>query len=262
MRDYGLALVTGATSGIGAAFVEALPPETGLLLTGRDAQALERLGARYGVGGRRVETLAADLAVAADVRALIERAESLNVDLLINNAGFGEFGRFVENDPKRELDMIAVNVTAVVALTRALLPGMTARAKENSARAGLIIVSSTVALVPTPMLATYAGTKSFELSWAEAVAEEMRSEPVDLLVLCPGATRTNFFRRGGLPESMLRFAERPDAVARKALRLLGRRRVLVSQRPFRFALGSQTLPRRMMTYGIARYLERAGRRDG
>jgi short-subunit dehydrogenase len=88
----------------------------------------------------------------------------------------------------------------------------------------------------------------------------MRDEPVDMLVLCPGATQTNFFQRGGLPETIQRFAETPDAVARKALRALGRRRVLVSQRPHRVALGMQTLPRRMITFGIARYLERMGRR--
>jgi len=260
MRTYQLALVTGATSGIGTAFADALPSETGLLLTGRDAQALDRLAVRYGVGGRTVETLVADLAVAADVEALIGRAGALQVDLLINNAGFGDFGRFVENDTARELGMIAINVTAVVALTRALLPGMTRRAAASGARAGVITVSSSLGFVPTPMLATYAATKSFELSWGEAVAEEMRDEPVDMLVLCPGATRTNFFQRGGLPESIMRYAETPDAVAGKALRALGRRRVLVSQHPHRVALGTQTLPRRVMTFVIGRYLERMGRR--
>lgn len=252
--------MTGATSGIGTAFVEALPADTGLLLTGRDAQALERLAAKHRVAGRVVETLVADLAMEGDVQALIERAAALEIDLLVSNAGFGDFGRFVANDPKRELDMIAVNVRAVVALTRALLPRMIARAKACGERAGVITVSSTLAFVPTPMLATYAATKSFELSWGEAVAEEMRDEPVDMLVLCPGATRTNFFRRGGLPGSILRFAETPEAVARKALRALGRRRVLLSQRPHRVALGCQTLPRRLMTFVIARYLDRVQRR--
>lgn len=260
MRIYQLALVTGATSGIGTAFAAALPPETALLLTGRDTQALDRLAERFGVDGRKVETLAADLADEAGVQALIDRADALDVDLLISNAGFGDFGRFVENDPKRELDMIAVNVRAVVALTRGLLPGMTARAKERGERSGVITVSSTLAFVPAPMLATYAATKTFELNWGEAVAEEMRGAPVDMLVFCPGATRTNFFRRGGLPESMLRLSETPEAAARKALRALGRRRVMVSQRPHRFALGLQTLLRRFMTFGIGRYLERAGRR--
>jgi len=260
MRTYRLALVTGATSGIGAAFAEALPPETGLFLTGRDGQALTRIASRLGANGRMVETLVADLAVEADVQALIDRAETLKIDLLVSNAGFGDFGRFVENRLKRELDMVAVNVRAVVAMTRALLPGMTARAKERGERAGVITVSSTLAFVPTPMLATYAATKSFELSWGEAVAEEMREEPVDMLVLCPGATRTNFFSRGRLPGAILRLAESPEAVARKALRALGRRRVLVSQLPHRLALGLQTALRRFMVFGIARYLERAARR--
>jgi len=260
MRRYQRALVTGATSGIGTAFAEALPQETGLLLTGRDTAALDRLAAKLGTAGRIVETVSADLSVTADVDGLIARAEAFGVDLLVNNAGFGDYGRFVENDPGRELAMINVNVTAVVALTRALLPGMVRRAAERDARAGIITVSSSLAFVPAPMLATYAATKSFELSWGEAVAEEMRDLPVDMLVLCPGATRTNFFARGGLPDRILRFAETPDAVARKALRSLGRRRVLVSQWPHRIGLSVQTLPRRFMTFVIARYLARLERR--
>ena len=245
-----MALVTGASSGIGAAFAAALPTTTGLLLTGRRNDRLETLAEQLRGEGRTVDIMPVDLTVAADRRALTDRAEALSVDLLINNAGFGAFGRFVENDPDTELAMIDVNVTAVVDLTRHLLPGMVARAKRDSRRAGLIIVSSTVSFTPLPLLATYAATKAFEISFADALAEEMRGDPVDILAMCPGATRTRFFERAGMPDKFLRYAESPEAVAQKALRALGRRRLLVSRGAFRMALSPMTLPRRAAVTGL------------
>jgi short-subunit dehydrogenase len=256
-----MAAVTGATSGIGTSFAAVLPRSTGLLLTGRDGARLQALASEHAVDGRRVETLVADLSDASDRRRFIDRAEALGVDLLINNAGFGAFGRIVENDPDTELDIVAVNVTAVVEITRALLPGMLMRAARDGSRAGVIVVASVVAFMPFPMLATYSAAKSFVLSWTETLAEEIRDDPLDVLVLCPGATRTDFFRRAGMPESFLRFAEHPDAVARKGLRALGRRRVLVSRGLARWALVPWTLSRRVGLAGIARYLRRAGARS-
>jgi len=251
-----MALITGATSGIGAAFADALPPETDLLLTGRDAARLEAEAQRHAAGGRKVEMLTADLAAESGRRSLVAAARSFPIDLLINNAGFGAFGRCLENDRRTELDMLAVNVTAVVDLTHSLLPGMIERARKTGGRAGMIVVSSTVAFGPMPMMATYAATKTFELSFAEALAEEMADAPVDILVLCPGATRTNFFRRAGMPDAFLRYAEEPAAVARKALAALGRRRVLVSRGSAGLALSPVSLSRRIAAAGARRFVHR------
>lgn len=253
---YRMALITGATRGIGAAFAAALPRETGLLLTGRDADRLSAEAARHAVGGRRVETLAVDLASESGRGALIALAKMLPVDLLINNAGYGAFGPCLANDRSTELGMVAVNVTAVVELTHALLPGMIERARGHGGRAGLIVVSSTVAFVPMPMMATYAATKTFELSYTEAIAEELRDAPVDVLLLCPGSTRTDFFQRARMPESFLRYAEEPDTVARKALAALGRRRVLVSRGSMGLALSPVALPRRIVAAGARRFIHR------
>ncbi len=261
MQQYRMALVTGATSGIGAAFAEALPRETGLLLTGRDRAALDALAMKLTGEGRTVETHAADLAVEADRVELIGRAEALGVDLLINNAGLGVFGPVARNALDREMEMVAVNVTAVVHLTRALLPGMAARTQSEGGRAGLIIVSSVAAFTPVPLLATYAATKTFELSFGEALADEMKDTSVDVLVLCPGATRTKFFDRAGMAEMPGR-AELPGPVARKALRALGRERVLVSQPPARAALLLATARRRLMVAGAGRVMRRIARREG
>ncbi len=259
--EYRMAVVTGASSGIGASFAGNLPESTGLLLVGRNGARLEELRSRHARAGRAVETLTLDLASADERRALIERAEALKVDLLINNAGIGAFGPFLENDPAAELGMVAVNVTAVVDLTRALLPGMIEHAGKSGNRAGLIIVSSVVAFTPVPMFATYAATKAFELSFAEALADEVRHAPVDVLALCPGATRTEFFNRAGMADSVLRRAEEPDDVARKALRALGRQRVLVSPGNARLALMPANWRRRVLAAGAGRYMRFVGRRD-
>lgn len=249
MADYKVALITGATQGIGEAFADILPESTGLLLTGRDAGKLAELAERHARPGRVVETVTADLAEDAGRHAVIERAEALGIDLFVNNAGLGTFGPVIENDPGREREIVQVNVVAVHQLTQALLPGMVARAAESGARAGLIIVSSVVGYLAMPMMATYAATKAFDLRFAEALAEEVRREPVDVLALCPGATDTDFQQRSGVPLMFYRNAETAEAVARKGLGALGRRRMLLSRPVQRFGFGYQSVLQRVMMIG-------------
>ncbi|GAA0566888.1 hypothetical protein GCM10009416_01120 [Craurococcus roseus] len=221
------ALVTGATSGIGEAFARALPARTDLLLTGRDAAKLDRLEAELPAAGRRVETVAADLATDAGLDAVSARAEAFGVDLLIANAGVGPFGDFLQASEESLRQTVAVNVMAPVVLTRRLLPGMLDRAKAARRRAGLIVVSSNAGFVPVPRLAAYAASKAFDLSLTEALAAELAGEPVDVLALCPTATRTRFAARSGFGGGNLPGAEDPADVARAALGALGRMRTLV-----------------------------------
>jgi short-subunit dehydrogenase len=258
---YRMALITGATSGIGAAFSAALPPETGLLLTGRDRGRLAEEAAKYVRDGRRVETVAADLATGDGVAAVVAAARTHQVDLLINNAGFGVYGRSLDNGRQTELEMIALNVTAVVDLVHSLLPGMVDRARAENRRAGMIVVSSTVAFVPMPLFAAYGATKAFELHYTEALAEEMADAPVDILTLCPGATRTNFFARAGMSQLFPGHAEDADDVARKALAALGRRHVLVSRGRTRVSLWPLSIPRRLVSIAARRVLHRNARRQ-
>lgn len=259
---YRTALITGATSGIGAAFSAALPPETGLLLTGRDADRLAEEAETYRRDGRRVDAVAADLATEAGRAAVVEAARDLPIDLLVNNAGFGAYGPSLENGRQTELDMIAVNVTAVVDLIHCLLPGMIERAQANGSRAGLIVVSSTIAFVPMANFATYAATKTFELSYTEALADEMRDSPIDILALCPGATRTKFFERAGLGSWFPSYTEEPELVVRRALAALGRQRVLVSRPAMRLALAPVWMPRWIVSSGARRIFGRMTRQPG
>lgn len=261
-REYRRALITGATSGIGAAFARALPASTNLLLSGRDEERLAQMQAELAVPGREVETVRADLAKLDDVHALAERAEAFSVDLLINNAGVGELGAVVDHGLEAEVATAMVNVVAVVALTRALLPGLIQRARQEGRTAGIIILSSTAAFAPVPFFSTYAASKTFDLHYGEALAEELRGEPVSVLVVCPGATNTAFGSRAGY-ENRVPGAAEPKDVAAKALRALGRQTVCVTGIFGPLALNPLLAPRRAFTgalgAGMRLVAGRAGR---
>ncbi len=193
------ALVTGASVGIGAAFAERLARDRhNLILVARDSRRLQALAQRlhesYGV---TATVLPADLTQAAELRTVEETITGNGaLDLLVNSAGFGTMGRFVELDSDREEQEIQLNVVALVRLTRAALPGMVAR------RHGAIVnVSSLAALQPGPCNATYCATKAYVNSFTEALHEELRGTGVRVQALCPGFTRTEFQQRAGIDVS-------------------------------------------------------------
>ncbi len=257
---YQCALITGANSGIGAAIAAELPAETGLVLTGQDRARLEAVAARLAGDGRTVESVVADLGGDDGRKAVIERARAAAVDLLVCNAGLGRFGRVVDNDPETEREMVEVNVVATVVLTRALLPGMIERAREHGRRAGVIVVASVAGFITLPYFATYSATKAFDLHYAEALAAELAREPVDVLALCPGATKTGFGDRAGMPPELFDRAHSATRVAREALAALGRRRVHVVGAGNRLnVLAPRFLPRNVIANGAARMLGRLDR---
>jgi short-subunit dehydrogenase len=224
---YQFAAITGATSGIGAAFARVLPAETGLLLSGRNEARLAELRTSLARPGRRIETVAADLATEAGRARLIAAARALPIDLLVNNAGLGRVGGVIDNPEAAEREMVEVNVVAVAVLGRALLPDMIARAEAAGRRAGLIVVASTAAFQPCPYIATYGATKAFDLIYAEALAVELKDRAIDVLALCPGGTDTAFFERAGTSAREFGRLAPPERVAREGLAALGRRRVHV-----------------------------------
>ena len=186
------ALITGAAGGLGEAFAEELAERgTHLVLVGRSENKLQALASRLQQQWQIMATvLTADLAAASEVDQLISKLKSngIEVDLLINNAGFGVFQRFLETPLERQLEEIDVNVRAVVSLTHALAPGMVARKKG-----GVINLSSSAGFQPVPGANIYAASKSFVLLFSEALAQELVTTGVHVMAVCPGPIATGFF---------------------------------------------------------------------
>ena len=134
-----------------------------------------------------VETVAADLSTPSGVSALLTHVGDRPIEVLVNNAGFGSYGPFVDANPAHEDDEIAVDVSAVVTLARAFLPGMIARRSG-----GILNVASAIAFQPAPYQAVYGASKAFVLSFSQALWAEARAAGVTVTALCPGPTRTGF----------------------------------------------------------------------
>lgn len=220
-------LVTGASSGIGLELARCFAAERcRLVLVARNAAALESLATELRqVHNTEVRVLPADLAQAetpGQLFAELQRA-GLCVDVLVNNAGFGAHGDFAELPLARQLEMVQVNVTALMQLTGLFLPGMVARHQG-----GVLNVASTAAFQPGPGMAVYFATKACVLAFGEALAEELRGSGVTVTTLCPGPTRTNFGKvanfRGG--DHLTRHAMSAAAVARYGHEAFRRGRVL------------------------------------
>jgi short-subunit dehydrogenase len=187
-----VALVTGASAGIGFEFgLQLAARGYDLILVARRRDRLDDLAARArALGAERVEVLAVDLAAAGAAAGVATAVapRGLDVELLVNNAGFGTHGRFERLAAEREHDEIAVNVDVLVGLTHAFLPAMLERG-----RGGVINVASTAAFQPVPYMAVYGATKAFVRSFSEALHEEVHPRGVRVLALCPGPTATEFF---------------------------------------------------------------------
>ncbi len=194
------ALITGASSGIGAAFAEALAARgMNLILVARSGDRLQDLARRLEqTAGVQAIAIAQDLTEpnAATKLAQTLDAQGLQVDWLINNAGFGDYGPFAERDRQRQLAMVQLNVLSLVDLTHQFLPAMRER------RSGTIVnVSSIAGFQPLPYLSVYAATKSFVLSFSGALWAENKPYGVRVLALCPGPTETQFFDAAKFPDS-------------------------------------------------------------
>jgi short-subunit dehydrogenase len=193
-------LITGASSGIGRELARLFARDGfALVLVSRSADRLAPVvGELRDAHGASVTTIPADLGKPEDIERLLSTlaASDIRVDVLVNNAGFGGAGRFSGTALDQELDMIALNVGAVVTLTKRLLPTML----ENR-RGRILNVASTAAFQPGPFQAVYFATKAFVLSFSEAIAEELRDTGVTVTTLCPGPTETACAARAGFRSS-------------------------------------------------------------
>ncbi|CDO88973.1 hypothetical protein AWC29_21855 [Mycobacterium triplex] len=224
--ETGWAVITGASSGFGAIFADLLAKRgLSLLLAGRDEARLRAVAQRVRQSARvDVELVIGDLGAEAGVEALVASLAGRTVEVLVNNAGFGTYGRFAELDADREHELVAVNVDALVRLTHAVLPGMLARG-----RGGILNVASTIAFQPGTYQATYGASKAFVLSLSQALWAETRGSGVTVTALCPGPTRTGFVDALGSDVSHTAIYRRlaaPEPVVAAGLRALDRGRAV------------------------------------
>ena len=215
------ALITGASGGIGEVFARRLAADGhNLVLVARSEDKLMRLCDELMLQHKiTAHYIALDLTdFEADARLCDETEKhGFEIDWLINNAGFGSMGDFAALELEKELEMIGLNIMALVALTHRYLQKMRER------RSGTIInVASTASFQPVPFMATYAATKAFVRSFSEAIAEENRTFNINVMALCPGPTETNFFDAAGVKADvkntiLKKGMQTPEAVVETAL---------------------------------------------
>jgi short-subunit dehydrogenase len=240
--DWGL--VTGASSGIGAAFARALAREgVSVVLSARREERLRELAAEL-EKSHAVQTrvVVADLSDPDETERLAREVSDLEVGVLVNNAGFGCAGRFDRLDPARLREMVQLNCLAPVLLTARLLPGMLAR------RRGAVVLTGSVAgRQPLPLHGVYSASKAFDLLFGESLAVELRPLGVDVVVLEPGSTETEFQQVAG---EIAHAGESAEQVVRVALDALGRQPSVVSGwwNWLRANLGARLLPRSLLAH--------------
>jgi short-subunit dehydrogenase len=242
------ALVTGASAGIGRALAEELGRGgANLVLTARRRDRLEALALEFSTKySVRTEIVVADLAQPAAPEAIFRftQEKGIEIGLLVNNAGFGQYGEFHKVEPQRLLEMVQVNCSAVLYLTRLYLPAMVARRSGD-----VLIVASTASFQAVPYISTYAATKGFDLFLAEGLSEEMRPYGVRVCALCPGTTESEFHDLAGHPAHSKGREQSAETVARNGLRALaaGKSYVISGLGNYLGAQGERLVPRRLVT---------------
>ncbi len=194
------ALITGASSGIGEKFARELAAKkTNLVLVARSQDKLEQLAReltdKYQV---QTEVIVQDLTELAAGQSVFDtvQAKGLFIDLLINNAGFGDYGTFSDRPLSKQMAMVQLNITAVVELTGLFLPLM-----QQQSSGAIINISSIAGFQPIPYMSVYAATKAFVLNFSEALWAENKDLGVKILAVCPGPTESEFFNRADFPDS-------------------------------------------------------------
>jgi hypothetical protein len=239
-------LVTGASSGIGARLARQFAADGyDVVLTARRRDRLEELaGELESTHGVTTEVFTADLAESDGPAELFEAIQSagIEIDALVNNAGFSTYGRFDETDLSTTLDMIQVNLVALTELTHRFAEGMVERGHGE-----ILNTASMAAMAPTPKTAAYAATKSYVLSFTEAIAHEFADLGITVTALCPGPVDTELVSQEGMDDSGIddQPLNDPQSVAEAGYRGLknGERVVIPSTRMKALAQAKRVLPR-------------------
>jgi short-subunit dehydrogenase len=246
------ALVTGASSGIGAALARELARNGAkLILTARRKDRLDALAAELTAQGAETRIVTADL-MDPDAPQVIYDATvgaGLAVEILINNAGLGQYGYMHTSDVAQETGQIRVNCEAMVRLTRLFVPAMVERR-----RGWILVLASTASFQPVPFLSTYAATKAFDRFFALGLAEELAPFGVKVTALCPGPTESEFFDVAGASKFRSRGVQPADKVAHLGIEALAHgKRTIIPYFAGRFtALMVRLLPTGLITWAVAK----------
>jgi uncharacterized protein len=249
------ALITGASGGIGYELAKLFARNhLDLVLVARSADKLQQVASELQQHGVNIRIIAFDLSSASAPKSLFEQLqrENISVDILINNAGFGAYGKFPQMSESEILGQIDLNIRALTEVTRLFLPPMIAR------RNGKIMnVASTAGFLPGPLMAVYYATKAYVISFSEAIANELRGSGVAVTCFCPGATYTGFAKRAGIEQSRLFSigAMSAERVARDGYRALMKERTLAISGVHNWLIAQSTrfAPRKMVT-AISRWV--------
>ena len=249
------ALVTGASAGIGTALARELATRGAkLILTARRVERMEALAAELAGKGTEVRIVAADLNDPAAPKQIYDATvgAGLAVDILINNAGLGQFGLFTATDPEQEASQVRVNCEAMVRLSRLFVPHMVERRKG-----WVMILASTASFQPLPYLSTYAPTKAFDRFFALGLAAEVAGFGVKVTALCPGPTESEFFDVAGAGVFKARGVQSAEEVARLGVDALerGKRTIIPNLSGRITAQLVRLMPVRFITY----FVEKAAR---
>jgi hypothetical protein len=242
------ALVTGASAGIGVALANELAAGGAhLVLTARRSDRLEQLAERLRKQHAiQAEIVTADLASPNGPNEIFNftQRKKLSIELLINNAGFGQYGELDQVESQRLLDMVQVNCAAVVHLTRLYLPEMIQRGRGD-----VLILASTASFQAVPYISTYAATKAFDLLFAEGLAEEMKPHDIRVCALCPGSTESEFHAVAQQEAFTQKHQESAEKVARTGLQALaaGKSYVISGTGNYIGAHLQRIVPRRLVT---------------
>ncbi len=217
------ALITGASSGLGAEFARQLAPRgMHLVLVARRGELMRELADElHTKHGTRCEIIIADLSDPVEPQRILDEITSkgIAIELLVNNAGFGVVGEVGQADVNRLLELIRLNISALTELTYRILPGMIERG-----HGAILNVSSLSAFQPVAYMGVYAASKAFVLHFSESLHCELRDRGITVTAVCPGVTRTNFFEVAGAPGWLQKHSSLPvDVVVKKSLKALARR---------------------------------------
>ncbi len=233
--QYGpVALVTGASSGIGRSFAELLAHKgLDLVLVARRKDRLEKMASDFEQEhGIRVTVCQVDLSDPAGPQQVLDATGSLDIGLLISNAGFGVKGAHGDNDPDAMSEMLMVNCHAPMLLTRGFIPRLRARGKG-----GIVLTGSVEGMIGCPYSAAYSATKGFVKNLGEALWAELGPEGIDVLTLCPGATDTEAMVVAGVDPSTLQSLQQPEEVAQLTLENLKNGPVYIPSEHYRGLFG-------------------------